>query len=356
MTTETTPANLFEDTQEAFLAPDSTERPAAGARLVVLMVVVVTMLGGALGFALHTCHRDGPHRIVRADATFTLDEPGLYYRDAASGRIARTPHPVGGTAIVGGPSCERFYAAGDRALCLRTKPGRPACTEAVVYDRHFHRLQTLVLPGLPSRARVSPSGHVLSWTTFAAGRSYAAAGFATRTSILDLRTGSVVKSLEAIPLTIDGLHPHAADVNYWSVTFASDDNRFYATVSTGGHTHLVQGDLRAWSAHALRENVECPSLSPDGTRIAFKKRVSPGPADPWRLYVLDLADLREHPVAEARSVDDQAVWLDAATLGYALPAQDGGHATDLWSVPADGTGRPHLLATGASSPVTLTRA
>ncbi|MFD8478630.1 hypothetical protein [Kitasatospora sp. NPDC059673] len=328
------------------------ERPAAGARLVVLVVVVVTMLGSALGFALHTCHRDGPHQIVPADATFTLDEPGLYYRDAASGRIARAAHTVGDPAAVGGPSCERFYAAGNRALCLRTRPGRPAGTEAVVYDRHFHRLQTLALPGLPNRARVSPSGQVLSWTTLTRG-THATAGYSTRTSILDLRSGSLVRAVENIPLTVDGVPSHATDLNYWSVNFAADDNRFYATVSADGHTHLVEGDLKAWSAHTLRENVECPSLSPDGTQIAFRKRVSADPADPWRLYVLDLADLRDHPVAETRAVNDQAAWLDARTLGYALPAKEG-HATDLWSVPADGSGRPHLLATGASSPVAIT--
>ncbi|MFJ8441524.1 TolB-like translocation protein [Kitasatospora griseola] len=352
MTTETAPDTAQEADWREDCERESTDRPPAAARLVVLVVVVVTLLGAALGFALHTCHRDGSHRVVPADATFTLDEPGLYYRDAASGRIAHRPHADGGPATVGGPSCERFYAAGDRALCLRARPGRPASTEAVVYDRHFHRLQSFALPGLPSRARVSPSGQVLSWTTLAAGSSYATAGLSTRTSIVDLRTGYTVRAIETIPLTVDGARPPTADVAYWSVSFAADDNRFYATVSTGGRTHLVEGDLRSWSAHTLREDVDCPSLSPDGTRVAFMKRVSTGPADPWRLYVLDLADLREHPVAETRAMDDQAAWLDAGTLGYALPAGHG-HATDLWSVPADGTGRPHLLAAGASSPVVL---
>ncbi|MFG2695751.1 hypothetical protein [Kitasatospora sp. NPDC048407] len=351
MTTETTPGDVFDATQDTGSAPDLTERPTAAARLVVLVVVVVTTLGAALGFALHTCHRDGPHRIVPADATFTLDEPGLYYRDAASGRIARTPRGGDGPTTVGGPSCERFYAAGDRALCLRIKPGRPACTEAVIYDRHFHRLHTLVLPGVPNRARVSPSGHVLSWTTVTRG-THATAGYASRTSILDLRSGYLAKSVEDIRLTVDGVPSHATDLNYWSVNVAADDNHFYATVSADGHTHLVEGDLKTWTAHTLRENVECPTLSPDGTRIAFRKRVSAGPADPWRLYVLDLANLHDHPVAETRAVNDHATWLDARTLGYALPAKSG-HGTDLWSVPADGTGRPHLLVAGASSPVII---
>ncbi|WP_254898142.1 hypothetical protein [Kitasatospora sp. NA04385] len=328
-------------------APDEpTGRQVPVLRLVVLGVAVLALLGGSLGYVLHARARGGAHRAVAADASFALDRPGLYYRDAATGRVAREGGPAGG------PSCARFHAGGDRALCLRALPGTPARTEAVVYDRAFTRLQSIVVPGIPNRARVSASGHLLSWTAFAVGDSYAVSGFSTRTSVLDLRTGYLIKSIEGIPLTVDGTRYHAADVNYWGVSFAADDNRFYATVSTGGRTHLVEGDLAAWSARTLRENVECPSLSPDGTRLAFKKKVSDDPAAPWRLYVLDLADLREHPLAETRSVDDQAAWLDGATLGYALPG-GGGSGTDLWTVPADGTGTPVLRVRGASSPAAV---
>ena len=59
----------------------------------------------------------------------------------------------------------------------------------------------------------------------------------------------------------------------------------------------------------LHENVECPSLSPDGTRVAYKRRTGSA-TRPWRLTVLDLATMRETPLAEPRSVDDQAEWLD----------------------------------------------
>ncbi len=41
----------------------------------------------------------------------------------------------------------------------------------------------------------------------------------------------------------------------------------------------------------LRTGVECPSLSPDGTRLAFKKRIAE-PSE-WRLAVLDLATLQD---------------------------------------------------------------
>ncbi|MEW2372612.1 hypothetical protein AB0940_25095 [Streptomyces sp. NPDC006656] len=322
-------------------------RPPQFRRLVLAVLAVLVLGGGSVGYVLHARHRGLP--AATGDASFSLAESGLYYRDSATGRIARRSG-TGGPPVTGGPACERFYAAGERALCLRKLPGVPARTQALVLDRRMREIRRVTVPGIPNRARVSPSGNVLSWTVFATGDSYATTAFSTRTSILDLRTGYLVTSMEEIPLTIDGTRYHAPDVNYWGVTFARDDNRFYATVSTRGRTHLVEGDLHNWSAKALRENAECPSLSPDGSRVAFKKKVSDDPAAPWRLFVLDLADMREHPLAETRSVDDQVAWLDDGTVGYALPGQEG-RTTDIWSVPADGTAEPRLLVPGGSSPV-----
>ncbi|MFD9482352.1 hypothetical protein [Streptomyces nojiriensis] len=315
--------------------------------LALVVTAVLLLAGGSLGYVLHARHRERPPG-QQADASFGALEPGLYFRDTAGGRIAREGGP-GLPRVTGGPSCDRFHTAGDHALCLRKLPGVPARTEALVLDRRMREVRRVTVPGIPNRARVSPSGQVLAWTTFTTGDSYNTAAFSTRTAILDLRTGYLIKSIEQIPLTLGGARHHDPDVNYWGVTFAADDNRFYATVSTRGVTHLVEGDLRAWSAKALRENAECPSLSPDGARVAFKKKVSDDPRAPWRLYVLDLATMREHPLAEPRSVDDQAAWLDDATLAYALPGQDG-RASDIWSAPADGTGEPRLLVPGGSSP------
>ncbi|MFD3513056.1 TolB family protein [Streptomyces sp. NPDC058657] len=320
-------------------------------RLVLVVAAVLLLGGGSLGYVLHARQRELPQQQAHTDASFTLSAPGLYFRDAATGRVARQP---GGAAarVTGGPSCDRFYAAGPRALCLRKLPGVPARTQALVLDRQLKEIRRVTVAGIPNRARVSASGQVLSWTTFATGDSYNTTAFSTRTAILDLRTGYLVKSIEEIPLTVDGARYHSADVNFWGVTFARDDNRFYATVSSRGSTYLVEGDLRKWQAKALRKNAECPSLSPDNTRLAFKKRVSDDSEAPWRLYVLDLATLREHPVADTRSVDDQAAWLDDTTLGYALPGSEG-RRSDIWSAPADGTGTARLTVPGGSSPAAV---
>ncbi len=70
-------------------------------------------------------------------------------------------------------------------------------------------------------------------------------------------------------------------------------------MATGGRTPLVRGDLAGRTVSTLRQNVECPSLSPDGTRVVFKKRVAGLPAEaPWRLHVLDPASGKETPLAE----------------------------------------------------------
>ncbi|MFI6638837.1 hypothetical protein [Streptomyces sp. NPDC050504] len=336
-------------------------------RLTLVVTAVLLLVGGSVGYVLHARHRDGPNKQVAADASFGGLARGLYFRDTDTGRVARLEDraprrttgaqqaAVRGTAgkrVEGGPSCDRFYAVGERALCLRKLPGIPVRTRVLVLDRQLRETRKLTLPGIPNRARISASGNVLSWTTFTTGDSYNTSAFSTRTGILDLRTGYLIKSIESIPLTMNGKRYHAPDVNFWGVTFARDDNRFYATVSSKGRTHLIEGDLRAWKAKTLRENVECPSLSPDNTRIAFKKKVSDSTKSPWRLYVLDLADLSEHPLAETESVDDQAAWLDDRTIGYALPGAEG-RKSDVWSVPADGTGTPRLTVPGGFSPASV---
>ncbi|MCX4810583.1 TolB-like translocation protein [Streptomyces sp. NBC_01239] len=330
-------------------------------RLLVLLAAVAALAVVATASVLHASARaerrnetqPGGPRITAGRVTLTT--PGtMVFRNMAWGphrdELTTVPAAIpAGPRTASGLKCLRFYAASGTGVCLQAVHGTVTDTyRALILDAHLKETARYDVPGIPSRARVSPTGHFAAWTAFVGGDSYAGTNFSTRAAIVDTRTGKLIPTLEAFRIVKDGHVYHAADVNFWGVTFAADDRTFYATLATKGSTYLVKGDLRARTVTTLHTDVECPSLSPDGTRIAYKKRVKGLPKDaPWHLYVLDLRTMRETPLAESRSVDDQAVWRDDRTIVYALP---GDYGADLYSVPADGTGRARLISGAAVSP------
>nr|WP_246481047.1 hypothetical protein [Amycolatopsis umgeniensis] len=284
----------------------------------------------------------------------TLDGPRLLFRstaDADRGHVSSVAAAdPGGARAVSNLSCSRVYAAGGTGICLRPESGLTTYQLAVL-DGRLTVTQEIPLVGLPNRARVSADGRRLAWTVFVTGDSYNGGRFSTRAGTLDLTTDNVEGTLEDFAVTVDGKPYKAADFNFWGVTFTRDPDRFYATMSTGSHRYLVEGDAKARTARTVRDNVECPSLSPDETRIAYKSAIDGDPAKGWRVSVLDLASGTVTPLAETRSVDDQPAWLDDHTVGYALPRTQG--HSDVWAVPADGTGAPRLLIPEAESPAAL---
>jgi hypothetical protein len=184
---------------------------------------------------------------------------------------------------------------------------------------------------------------------FVTGHSYASAGFSTQTLVYDTTSGAAT-DLEGFTITRDGSQIQSPDLNFWGVTFAGGP-RFYATLGTGGHTYLVDGDLQRHTARVLRDGVECPSLSPDGTRIVYKARVAGSGDRRWRLHVLDLGTMSDTALGETRSVDDQSEWLDDRTVLYGLN-DEGPPATldvNLWALPVAG-GAPTLYLRHAASP------
>jgi hypothetical protein len=239
--------------------------------------------------------------------------------------------------------CERVYFASDRGLCLT--PRQETLAQAVnarIFGPDFRPERTIRLDGIRSRTRVSPGGRYGAATTFVAGHSYREAGFSTFTALIDMTSGDVVTDLEQFEITRDGKRFDSIDFNFWGVTFAGDERRFYATLSTRGRFYLIEGDVVTRRGRVVADGVECPSLSPDETRIAFKRRRG----NEWRLHVLDLETGRETPLAETRNVDDQVEWLDDERILYGL-------VKDVWVVRADGRGQPRIHIANALSPAVV---
>jgi hypothetical protein len=151
------------------------------------------------------------------------------------------------------------------------------------------------------------------------------------------------------------------DFNFWGVTFAQDENRFYATLWTKGNTYLVKGDLAKRTAQVIHDNVECPAISPDNRYIAFKQRsvgsLLQGRRITWRITLLDLKSGAETPLSETRSVDDQVEWLDNDHILYALSENEKGASasTDIWVLPTKQDGKPEILLKGGFSPAVVRR-
>jgi WD40-like Beta Propeller Repeat len=315
-------------------------------------VAAVVLAGTAVLQAAQ--QREAGDRAVRAarpDAQRILagDEPFAVFRmldrghAATYGRIAvaSVDGEKVGPAALAGPSCQRVAFAADHGLCLDVLG---TDTSVEVLDSRMRVVRRFTLPGVPSRARISPDGRWGGVTTFVVGHAYASPGqFSTATTLVDLRAGRAAGNLERdFRVTHDGAVVNARDRNLWGLTFAPDGDTFYATMATGDRTFLLRGSIAARSAQTIHENVECPSISPDGTRIGYKAARSHKPSS-WRFQVLDLATGQETALAEARSVDDQLAWLDDGHLLY-------GNDEQIWVVNADGSGQPRLWMDQADSP------
>ena len=251
--------------------------------------------------------------------------------------------------------CRRIYLAAGIGLCLSEGGGTATldddviATHAYVFGPDFQITHDVSLGGFPSRVRISADGHYGATTVFVSGHSYADAGFSTETTLINLETGAKLGNLEQFTLSRDGKRFQAIDFNFWGVTFAPGGDRFYASLGTGGRTYLVEGSVGARQMQTVRENVECPSLSPDGKRLAFKKRVGGLLRPVWRFHVLDLSTMTETPLPELRSIDDQIEWLDDRQVLY-------GDGSTIWVAAADGTGEPRKFLSQATSPTVLRRA
>jgi len=334
-------------------------------RMAALSVICVLAVVGAVAYFVNARASvqaeisAAPAVAQTSDIDALLAEDHIVFRSTALGdsygklSVVSLADPAGNRAVLDS-SCERVYATGINGVCITADRGIVATYGITELTSRLAPQHSTELVGLPSRARISPDGSLISTTTFVTGHSYAESSFATQT-IIRKDTGEEIGNIEDFTATVDGQPFTVVDRNYWGVTFVDDDT-FYATAASTsmGKTWLVKGSISGRTMTSLRTDAECPSISPDRTRVAFKTRQgNPAPGQ-WHIDVLDLATGKETVLAETRSVDDQVEWLDDSTVLYALP-REGADATvsDVWQVPADGTGTPSVLIPQASSPAVV---
>jgi hypothetical protein len=251
--------------------------------------------------------------------------------------------------------CEVVHVSGGHGICLSADRGVFTTYAATLFDaKSLTARKPFPLKGIPSRTRISIDGRLAALTVFVSGHGYTSLDFSTQTLLVDYATGTVLADLEDFAVSQDGAPIKNPDFNFWGVTFTPDARNFYATLSTAGKHYLVRGDIAARSAAIIHENVECPSLSPDARRVAYKKRLMDGNRVLWQLHVLDLASARETPLSEKRSIDDQLEWLDNQHVLYSVPSKDDGSSpsTDVWRVAVDARTPPELFLRNAYSPAT----
>lgn len=331
------------------------------ARWLLIAVASLLALGmtgavGVVAWQQYQQRQSAPSAVdtTRADA---VTAPGrIVFRNTASGAgygfVASVPLSDPGAArAVSEVACDRVDATPEEFSCLQSVRGITPTFAARLYTAQAQPVAEWPLPGIPSRTRISADGSLIATTSFITGHSYASIGFSTET-VIHTTDGRDFGNLEDWALTIDGAPSAPFDRNYWGVTFVDDDT-FYATVgmTVQGVTYLVRGSLRNRTLDALAENVECPSLSPDGTRIAFKRVVAgSGATVHWAPAIYDIASGEITVLPETRSIDDQIEWLDDDTILYGLPREDAVGDDDVWSLAADGSGDPAVFLEHASSP------
>ena len=276
--------------------------------------------------------------------------------DSHYGKLAVAGYPdVSQLRFINDFSCQVVHFAAGVGICLTADRGVFTKYGADLFNSEFERSFHIDLEGIPSRCRVSPDGKLAAWTVFVTGHSYDSVDFSTQTMLIHTANGEPLGDLEKFAVTFDGRPFQSPDFNFWGVTFTADSKSFYCTLSSQRKHYLVRGDIGSRTVAVIRENVECPSLSPDGTKIAFKKRFVIDKRVVWKLHILDLATMQDSPLVEERSVDDQLAWLDNSHVLYTLPATQtrSSATTSVWMAAIDGSEPPKLFLPVAYSPVVI---
>jgi hypothetical protein len=343
---------------------DSTPSPA---RIATFAIVVSAIVVASAAYVYFTgddtpAAPDNSSRVIDEATRKSLGElrraPHVAFRDMTPGpthgHLAFAPLDDRSRRVTTALACNRTHFTSVLGLCL-TIARDPAGFRGYFIDAASDVRQAMDLPGMPSRTRISRDSRFAAVTVFVAGDSYLASGLSTRTRIVTAPAGDDIADLESFAVIRDGKEIYSVDFNFWGVTFTHDANRIYATLGTGGRILLVEGDVAARTFHVVAEDIECPSLSPDDTHIAFKKRFGKGFDAWWQPAIFTLATREVTLLPEPKHIDDQIEWLDDGHVLYAV-----GHSTsaalrraDVWMVAIDGASPPTLFLKDAESPAVV---
>ena len=313
-------------------------------------VSLIIVVAAALYLATRT--RDSNATSPVQSVAAVVDPPFVMFRTLSPkdlhGRVAMARANAGeSTRYVSSLACARVAYAAGNGICLVEEPsGTEVRHAAYIFDRGFRPGIRIGLSGIPTRARVSPDGRRAAITIY--GEEHLPNGeerLAISSVIVDVASGHAVNLRE---FTLD--HTAGAvfegPLDFSSVAFARDSNRFFATLATTTERYIVAGTLDDRRLSLLATGLANEALSPDETRLAVKQRV--GDRGRWQLLVFDLATSSTRTLNQGdRSVDDQVEWLDEGHVVYHDATEQG---TNLWLLSADGLTPPRVLIAEAYSP------
>jgi hypothetical protein len=318
---------------------------------VASLIAMVSGLNIALSRSARPAAAAAPHV---GTMTRPMAAPFLMFRTLtparAHGRVAMLTMSGGGRRYLTPLRCGRVHFAGGSGVCLAEHAeGTTVKFVADLFDRSFRQTHRLELAGVPTRVRVSPDGRLAAVTTYAEEESPAGERLAIESILIDLPAGRVIADLREFAIDTAEVGSISGPVDFASVSFDRDGDRFFATLSTPVQRFVVVGSIRERRLRPIKADLATEALSPDGTRLLVKRRV--GERGFWQLLVLDLATLAERALDQNdRTIDDQVEWLNDDEVVYHDATDQG---TQIWALAADGQSKPRLLVANAFSPVAV---
>jgi len=183
-------------------------------KILVALVALFLVAGGAY-VAVAALGPDRTTTEARPEASEVLAQTDLMVRavDPANPRLNGRVYEVDDGKVKRRSTdlaCERVYYAGGRGICMGVAASG-VDYEATIFDSELRPQHDIPLTGFPSRARVSDDGRLGAMTVFVSGDSYATSGFSTRSGLYEVESKTLIKSIEELPVFIDGGRYFASD-------------------------------------------------------------------------------------------------------------------------------------------------